>query len=87
MQIHTITKEKAKYVNSTIGIESRLSNEKFVKNAPGHIVVADEQKLKEASWIFEDNDIPKFFNENHKKHKKKLMVFIKIAKKINSIFV
>jgi valyl-tRNA synthetase len=30
-----------------VGIESRLSNEEFVKNAPGHIVVADEQKLKE----------------------------------------
>ena len=46
-EIERLTKEKAKYVNSTIGIESRLSNEEFVKNAPGHIVVADEQKLKE----------------------------------------
>ncbi len=46
-EIERLTKEKAKYVNSTLGIESRLSNEEFVKNAPGHIVVADEQKLKE----------------------------------------
>ena len=46
-EIERLTKEKAKYVNSTVGIESRLSNEEFVKNAPGHIVVADEQKLKE----------------------------------------
>ena len=46
-EIERLTKEKAKYVNSTVGIESRLSNEEFVKNAPGHIVVADEQRLKE----------------------------------------
>ena len=40
-------KEKLKYINQTVGIESRLSNPDFVNNAPGHIVVADEQKLKE----------------------------------------
>ncbi len=46
-EIDRLTKEKVKYENSSKGIESRLSNEDFIKNAPGHIVVADEQKLKE----------------------------------------
>ena len=46
-EIERLTKEKVKYENSSKGIESRLSNEDFIKNAPGHIVVADEQKLKE----------------------------------------
>ena len=46
-EIERLTKEKQKYINQTVGIESRLSNSDFIKNAPGHIVVADEQKLKE----------------------------------------
>ena len=25
----------------------RLANSEFIKNAPGHVVVADEQKLKD----------------------------------------
>ena len=46
-EILRLNKEKDKYINQTIGIESRLSNSDFVNNAPGHIVVADEQKLKD----------------------------------------
>ena len=46
-EIERLTREKQKYINQTVGIESRLSNSDFIKNAPGHIVVADEQKLKE----------------------------------------
>jgi valyl-tRNA synthetase len=47
IEISRLSKEKAKYINQTLGIESRLSNSDFIKNAPGHIVVADEQKLKD----------------------------------------
>jgi len=46
-EIERLTREKDKYINQTGSIESRLKNEDFIKNAPGHIVVADEQKLKE----------------------------------------
>ncbi len=46
-EILRLNKEKDKYINQTISIESRLANSDFVKNAPGHIVVADEQKLKD----------------------------------------
>ena len=46
-EIERLTREKQKYINQSIGIESRLSNSEFINNAPGHIVVADEQKLKE----------------------------------------
>ena len=46
-EILRLNKEKDKYINQTISIESRLTNSDFVKNAPGHIVVADEQKLKD----------------------------------------
>ena len=46
-EIERLTREKSKYTNQTIGIESRLSDSNFINNAPGHIVVADEQKLKE----------------------------------------
>ena len=46
-EIERLSKEKLKYINQTVGIESRLSNPDFINNAPGHIVVADEQKLKE----------------------------------------
>ena len=46
-EIERLTREKEKYINQTVGIESRLSNAEFIKNAPGHIVVADEQKLKD----------------------------------------
>jgi len=47
IEISRLSKEKAKYINQALGIESRLSNSDFIKNAPGHIVVADEQKLKD----------------------------------------
>jgi valyl-tRNA synthetase len=46
-EIDRLTKEKSKYIAQTTGIESRLSNSAFINNAPGHIVVSDEQKLKE----------------------------------------
>ena len=46
-EIERLSKEKLKYINQTVGIESRLSNPDFINNAPGHIVVSDEQKLKE----------------------------------------
>jgi valyl-tRNA synthetase len=46
-EIDRLTKEKSKYIAQTTGIELRLSNSDFIKNAPGHIVVSDEQKLKE----------------------------------------
>ena len=46
-EILRLNKEKDKYINQTISIESRLTNSDFVKNAPGHIVVSDEQKLKD----------------------------------------
>ena len=46
-EIERLSREKEKYINQTKSIESRLKNEDFIKNAPGHIVVADEQKLKE----------------------------------------
>ena len=51
----------------------RLENEKIVPGESTKVVEftefwdiinsSDEQKLKDASWLFEDNDIPKFFNE------------------------
>jgi valyl-tRNA synthetase len=46
-EIDRLTKEKSKYIAQTTGIELRLSNSDFINNAPGHIVVSDEQKLKE----------------------------------------
>ena len=46
-EIDRLTKEKSKYIAQATGIESRLSNSDFINNAPGHIVVSDEQKLKE----------------------------------------
>ena len=46
-EIDRLTKEKSKYIAKTTSIESRLSNSDFINNAPGHIVVSDEQKLKE----------------------------------------
>ena len=46
-EIDRLTKEKSKYIAQTTGIESRLANSDFINNAPGHIVVSDEQKLKE----------------------------------------
>ena len=46
-EINRLTKEKLKYIAQTTGIESRLSNSDFINNAPGHVVVSDEQKLKE----------------------------------------
>jgi valyl-tRNA synthetase len=47
LEIERLVKEKSKCVNQATGIESRLSNSNFINNAPGHVVVADEQKLKE----------------------------------------
>ena len=47
LETERLAKEKLKCVNQAAGIESRLSNSNFINNAPGHVVVADEQKLKE----------------------------------------
>ena len=46
-EIDRLSREKAKYVKQAEGIEGRLANSEFINNAPGHVVVADEQKLKE----------------------------------------
>ena len=46
-EIDRLSREKAKYVKQAGGIEGRLANSEFINNAPGHVVVADEQKLKE----------------------------------------
>jgi len=46
-EVERLNKEKSKYIKLAEGIESRLSNSEFISNAPGHIVVADEQKLTE----------------------------------------
>ena len=46
-EIDRLSREKAKYVKQAEGIEGRLANAEFINNAPGHVVVADEQKLKE----------------------------------------
>ena len=46
-EINRISREKEKYIKQSIGIEGRLANSEFINNAPGHVVVADEQKLKE----------------------------------------
>ena len=46
-EVERLNREKSKYIKLAEGIESRLSNSEFISNAPGHIVVADEQKLTE----------------------------------------
>jgi valyl-tRNA synthetase len=46
-EIDRLSREKAKYIKQAGGIEVRLANSEFIKNAPGHVVVADEQKLKD----------------------------------------
>ena len=46
-EIDRLSREKAKYVKQAEGIEGRLENSEFINNAPGHVVVADEQKLIE----------------------------------------
>ena len=46
-EVERLNKEKSKYIKLAEGIELRLSNSEFINNAPGHIVVADEQKLTE----------------------------------------
>ena len=47
LETDRLTREKEKYISQSAGIEERLSKSEFINNAPGHIVVADEQKLKE----------------------------------------
>ena len=46
-EIERLSREKTKYINQANGIEIRLANSEFINNAPGHVVVSDEQKLKE----------------------------------------
>ena len=46
-EVERLNREKSKCIKLAEGIESRLSNSEFISNAPGHIVVADEQKLTE----------------------------------------
>ena len=46
-EIERLSREKTKYAKQANGIEMRLANSEFINNAPGHVVVSDEQKLKE----------------------------------------
>ena len=47
LEIERLSKDESKYLKQLESIETRLSNKDFISNAPGHIVVADEQKLRE----------------------------------------
>jgi len=47
LEIERLSKDELKYLKQLKSIETRLSNKDFISNAPGHIVVADEQKLRE----------------------------------------
>ena len=47
LEIERLSKDELKYLKQLESIETRLSNKDFISNAPGHIVVADEQKLRE----------------------------------------
>ena len=52
-EVNRLSKEELKLTGQYETIQSRLRNKNFIDNAPGHVVVADEQKIKELSTKIE----------------------------------